>query len=82
MQAIQGNSKTPAGEADSIGHLGDRADLRVSVVVLRHEQHALLVTDVDGEGDVHVREDDEVVERDEQEAYEFSVTVLAFVRLP
>jgi hypothetical protein len=31
----------------------------------RHEDDAVLVADVDGEGDVHAREDDGVFERDE-----------------
>jgi hypothetical protein len=35
--------------------------------VARHENHTLLVADVDGEGDVHAREDDGVFERDEQQ---------------
>ena len=69
MQAVEGNSETAAREPDSIGDLGDRSDLRVPVVVLGHEQHTLFVADVDGEGDVHVREDDEVVQRDEQQAH-------------
>ena len=47
--------------------LGDGADLGVLAVVDGHEQHALLVADVDGQGHGHVREDDDVLERDEQE---------------
>ena len=38
-----------------------------SPLVLRHEQHALLVADLDGQRHVHVGEDDDVVERDEQQ---------------
>ena len=67
VQAVQGDRATAAGEADAIGHLGDGADLRVLVVVLGHEQHAILVADVDGEGDVHVGEDDEVFQGDEEQ---------------
>jgi hypothetical protein len=33
--------------------------------VTRHEHDAVLVADVDREGDVHAREDDRVFERDE-----------------
>ena len=67
VQAVQRDGATAAGKPDAIGDLGDGADLRVAVVVLGHEQHAVLVADVDGEGDVHVREDDEVFQRDEQQ---------------
>ena len=69
VQAVQRNCAPAAGKADPIGHLGDGADLRVLVLVLGHEQHALLVADVDGEGHVHVGEDDDVFQRDEEEAY-------------
>jgi hypothetical protein len=31
----------------------------------RDEQHALVITDVHGQGDIHGREDDGVVQRDE-----------------
>ena len=68
VQTVQRDRATAAGEADAIGDLGDGADLRVLVLVLGHEQHALLVADVDGEGDVHVGEDDEVFQGDEQKA--------------
>ncbi len=68
VQAVQRDRVTAAGKADVIGHLGDGADLRVLVVVLRHEQHALFVADVDGEGDVHVGEDDDVFQGDEKKA--------------
>ena len=68
VEAVQRDGATAAGEADAVGDLGDGADLRVLVVVLGHEQHAILVADVDGEGDVHVGEDDDVFQRDEQKA--------------
>ena len=38
----------------------------VLALVARDEQHALLVADVDGQRDGHVREDDDVFERNEQ----------------
>ena len=69
MQAVQRDGEPAAGQADAVGHLGDGADLRVLVLVLGHEQHALLVADVDGQGHVHVGEDDDVFQRDEEEAY-------------
>ncbi len=56
-----------AGQADGVGHLGDGADLGVLALVDGHEQHALLVADVDGHGHGHVREDDDVFQRNEQQ---------------
>ena len=77
VQALEGDGATSAGQADAVRHLGDGADLRVLVVVLGHEQHALLVADVDGEGDVHVGEDDDVFQGDEQQADRVLVLALA-----
>src|SRR4029077_19127580 len=68
MQSLEGDSATTAGKPDAVRHLCDRADLRVLVVVLGHEQYAILVADVDGEGDVHVGEDDDVFQGDEKKA--------------
>ena len=56
-----------AGEADVVGDLGDRADLGELALVTRDEQDALLVARVDGERDVHRREDDGVVEGYEEQ---------------
>ena len=68
VQAVQGDGAAAAGHADALADLGDRADLRVLAFVARDEQHALLVVaDVDGDRDVHVREDDEVVQRYEEQ---------------
>jgi hypothetical protein len=60
VQTVQRDGATAAGQADAVRDLGDRADLRVAVLVLGHEQHALLVADVDGQGDVHRGEHDGV----------------------
>ena len=68
MHALEGDRAAPAREADAVRHLRDGPDLRVLVVVLGHEQHAILVADVDGEGDVHVGEDDDVLQGDEKKA--------------
>ena len=68
VQAVQCDGTTAAGEPNAVGDLGDGADLRVLVLVLGHEQHALLVADVDGEGHIHVGEDDDVFQRDEEQA--------------
>ena len=56
-----------AGQADAVGDLGDGADLGELAVVAGDEQHALLVTRVDGEGHIHGGEDDGVVEGEEQQ---------------
>src|SRR5665809_86428 len=47
--------------------VGDRADARELVLVAWNQQHPLLVAGVDGEGQVHVREDDRVLEGDQPE---------------
>ena len=67
VQAGQGDGAAAAGEADALVDLGDGADLRVLLLVLGHEQHAGLVAGVDRQRDGHAREDDGVLERDEQQ---------------
>ena len=67
VQAVQVHGPAAAGHAHALADLGDRADLGVRAVVARDEQHALLVADVDGDRDVHVGEDDEVVQRYEEQ---------------
>ena len=47
--------------------LGDGADACVLALVHGHEEHALVVADVDGQGDRHVREDDAVFQGDQQQ---------------
>ena len=64
---VEADGAAAAGQADALADLGDGADLRVLALVPRHEEHALLVADVGGDGDVHVREDDDVVQRNEQQ---------------
>ena len=68
VEALERDRATAAGQPDAIGDLRDRADLRVLVLVLGNEQDAVLVADVDGQGDVHVGEDDDVFQGDEQQA--------------
>ena len=67
VEALERDGGRAARQADAVGDPGDRADRGVLALALRDEQHALLVTDVDGQRDVHLREDDDVVERDEQQ---------------
>ena len=66
VQAAQRDRAATARQPHPVGHLGDRADARVVVFVARDEQHALLRPDVHGQGHIHVREDDDVLHRDEQ----------------
>ena len=47
VQAGQRDRTAAAGQPHAIGHLGDRAHGGVLALVLRHEQHPLLVADVD-----------------------------------
>ncbi len=67
VQAVQHGRTTPTGQADGVGDLGDGAYLREVALVARNEQDALLALDVDRQRDVHRREDDGVVERDQQQ---------------
>ena len=66
MEPLERNRDHSAREPVTIGDLRDRADVRILALALRHEEHRLLVPDVDGQGHVHVGEDDDVLERDEQ----------------
>jgi hypothetical protein len=66
VQAREGDRTPATRQAYSIGHLGDRPNARVGALVLRHEQHTLLVAHVDGQRHGHAREDHDVFQRDEQ----------------
>jgi hypothetical protein len=67
VQALEADGVTAATDAHVVGDLGDGADGGVLALVTRDEDDAGLVADVDGEGDVHAREDDGVLQRDEQQ---------------
>ena len=56
-----------AGQAQAIGDLGDRADVEKLVLVARHQHDALVIADVLGQRDPHVREHDRVLERDQSQ---------------
>ena len=75
MQAADGDGGAAAGQADAVGHLGHGADLRVLRLVPRHEQHAVLVADVDRERHGHAREHDGVLEGDEQQVAQSRFTL-------
>jgi hypothetical protein len=67
METVERDCPSAPGHADTVTDLGDRADLRVGALVTGDEQHALLVTRLDGDRDVHIGEDDDVVERYEEQ---------------
>jgi hypothetical protein len=75
MEPFERDGTRPAGKADVLPDLGDRADGGVLAVVPRHEEDALFVADVDGEGDVHAGKYDGVVERDKQEIGQNVITL-------
>ena len=79
MEAVQRHGVAAAGEPHLVRDLGHGSDLGVLAVVLRHEEHALLVADVDRQRHAHVGEDDDVVERHEQELAHGVFTLLGKV---
>ena len=68
VQPLQRHGARAAGQADAVGDLGDRADGGEFLLVPGHEQDALLLADVHGERERHAREDDGVVQRDQEKA--------------
>ena len=67
VEAVQGDGGAASGQAHPSRDLGDGSDPRVLALVHRHEEHALVIPDVDGQRHRHVREDDAVLERDQQQ---------------
>ena len=80
VQAGQRNGDGTAGQADSVGHLGDGADLRVLLLVPGHQQDARFVAGVDRQRDGHAREHHGVLERDEQQVAHNRFTLLSCTR--
>ena len=76
VQALERHGNGASGQPDAVGHACHRADCRVLALVLWDEQDALFVADVDRQRHVHVGEDDDVVEWDEQELAHDLVTLL------
>ena len=68
VEAAQHDGAPAAGQAHAVAHVGDGADARERALVTRHEQDALLVADVHGQRQVHRREDDDVLEGDQQQS--------------
>ena len=79
VEALDRDGDGAAGQPDAVGHARDGPHRRVLPLVLRHEQDAILVADVDRQRDVHVGEDDDVVERDEQQLGHVRFTLLTRV---
>jgi hypothetical protein len=76
VQADEIDRCDAGGQANPLGNFGDRADLRVLAVMPWHEQHSVLVAHVGGDGDAHVREDDDVVKWDKQQRTQTFITFL------
>ena len=60
--AVSDTARPRPASAHALGHFGDDADVRVGVVVPRHEQHAVVGADVDRQRDRHAREHHRVIE--------------------
>ena len=70
MEAVQHDRAAAAGQPDRLDDLGNGADGRVLVLVVRDEEDVLLVSGVHRQRDGHVREDDGVLQRDQQQLHE------------
>ena len=64
-ETLEARRQGAAGQAHLLVDTGDRPDRGELVAGAGDEQHLLLVTGIDAEGEVHAREDDDVVERDQ-----------------
>ncbi len=73
MQALERDRRRAAGEPAGVDDVGDGPDGRVLALVARHEQDLPLVADVERQRHRHVREDDGVVQRDEQELLHLTI---------
>ena len=69
VQALERDGAAAAGKAHVLDHVGDGADAGELVALAGHEHHALGVTGVDGQGHVHVGEDDGVVDGDQEKIF-------------
>jgi hypothetical protein len=68
VQAGQDDGVAAAGQAHAVAHVGDGADVGERALVARDEQDALLLADVYGQRHRHRREDDDVLEGDQQQS--------------
>jgi hypothetical protein len=76
MKAAQRNRLGATGEAQPIGDLGHRPDPGEIALLARHEEHAILVADVDRQRHGHVGEDDGVLQRNEPQGLQDSPLLL------
>ena len=67
VKAFERDGTGAARQADAVAHGGDSADRRVATLVTGDEQHLGFVADVDRERGGHVREDDDVFQRNQQQ---------------
>ena len=69
VEALDGHRLAAAGDAHPLQHLGDHPDRGELAIGPRHEQDPVLLAEVEGEGRGHAREDQDVVEGDEQQGF-------------
>ena len=65
VEALEAGREGAAGKAQPLVDAGDRADRGELVIVAGDEQDLVLAAGIDAEGQVHPREDDDVVEGDQ-----------------
>ena len=65
MLAGEGDGVPATGQAQPVGDLGNRADVEELVLMTRHEHDTLVIADLLGQRDPHVREHNRVLERDQ-----------------
>jgi hypothetical protein len=69
VEALEGDGTAAAGKADAVGDVRHGADGGELFALARHEDDALLRADVDRQRDGHCREDDRVVDRNQQHRF-------------
>ena len=74
----EGHGAAAAREPHLLAHLGDGADAGELALVLGNEQNSVLVAGLDGEGHVHVGEDDRVFQRYQAKSVQSTVSIAAY----
>jgi hypothetical protein len=69
----------PARQPDTLADLGDGADAGELVLMPGHQQDAVVVAGVDGKRDVHMGEDDSVLEWDQAERAHDTISIAAYI---
>jgi len=80
VETVQGHGGGSSGQPHAPRDLGNGSDARVLALVHRHEEDALVVADIDGQRHRHVRENDAVLERDQQQIGQETLLVRWFNR--